>query len=176
MPRIHKPSSLNRHTFCHVHIASWCRISFRKHDKSPLRDRQEFWWLTSWLWYHYAGPLLLSGKTSYRQISWSLEAARLGVILIVSLWNLTGITAALLPRCLVNFRAIGKVQTRISRLRDFTRSCGKTSYRLVNRGPGVREFAANHTLRCIGLLCLAIRRSMLVVLSFFISMPKHIKL
>ena len=49
-----------------------------------------------------------SGKTFYRQISWRLEAARLGVIMIVSLWNLTGISAALLPRCLLNSRAIGK--------------------------------------------------------------------
>ena len=83
------------------------------------------------------GLYSLCGKTSYRQISWSLEAARLGVIMIVSLWNLTGISAALLPRCLLNFRAIGKVKTRISRLRDFTRSCSKTSYRLVNRGPAL---------------------------------------
>ena len=83
------------------------------------------------------GLYSLSGKTSYRQISRSLEAARLGVIMIVSFWNLTGISAALLPRWLSNFRAIGKVLTRISRFRDFTRSCGKTSYRLVNRGPGV---------------------------------------
>ena len=30
----------------------------------------------------------LSGKRPYRQISWSLEAARLDVIMIVSLWNL----------------------------------------------------------------------------------------
>ena len=30
----------------------------------------------------------LSGKTSYRQNPWSLEAARLHVIMIVSLWNL----------------------------------------------------------------------------------------
>ena len=51
----------------------------------------------------------LSGKTSYRQISWSLEATRLSVIMIVSHWNLTGISAALLPRCLSNFRAIEKV-------------------------------------------------------------------
>ena len=50
-----------------------------------------------------------SGKTSYRQISWKLEAARLHVIMIVSLWNLTGISAALLPRSLSNVRAIGKV-------------------------------------------------------------------
>ena len=48
-------------------------------------------------------------KTSYRHISWSLEATRLHVIMIVSLWNLTGISATLLPRCLSYFRAIGKV-------------------------------------------------------------------
>ena len=84
----------------------------------------------------YQGLYSLSGKTSYRQISWSLEAARLDVAMVVSLWNLTGTSAALLPRYLPNFRAIGKVQTRISRLRDFARSCGKTSYSLVNRGPG----------------------------------------
>ena len=50
-----------------------------------------------------------SGKTSYRQISWNLEAARLSVIMLVSHWNLTGISAALLPRCLSNCRAIEKV-------------------------------------------------------------------
>ena len=80
------------------------------------------------------GLYSLSGKTSYRQISWSLEAARLDVAMVVSLWNLTGTSAASLPRYLPNFTAIGKVKTRNSRLRDFTRSCGKTSYSLVNRG------------------------------------------
>ena len=44
-----------------------------------------------------------------RLISWSLGAARLDIITIVSLWNLTGISAALLSRCLSNFRAIGLV-------------------------------------------------------------------
>ena len=39
-----------------------------------------------------------SGETSYRQISWSLEATRLDVIMIVSFLNLTSISAALLPR------------------------------------------------------------------------------
>ena len=55
------------------------------------------------------GLYSLSGKTSYRQISWSLEAARLDVTMVVSLWNLTGTSAAALPRYLSNFRAIGKV-------------------------------------------------------------------
>ena len=57
----------------------------------------------------FQGLYSLSGKTSYRQISWSLEAARLGVAMVVSLWNLTGTSAAVLPRYLPNFRAIGKV-------------------------------------------------------------------
>ena len=43
--------------------------------------------------------------------------------------------AALLPRSLSNFRTIGKVQTSILQLWDFTRSCGETSIHLVNRGP-----------------------------------------
>ena len=55
------------------------------------------------------GLYSLSSKTSYRQISWSLEAARLDVLMIVSLLNLAGISATLLPRCLSNFGAIGEV-------------------------------------------------------------------
>ena len=51
----------------------------------------------------------LSGKTSYRQISWSLEAARLDGAMVVSLWNSTGTSAAALLRYLPNFRAIEKV-------------------------------------------------------------------
>ena len=81
------------------------------------------------------GLYSLSGKTSYRKISWSLEAARFGFKLFQSLWNLARTSAALLPRCLSNFRAIRPLQHTISRLWDFTRFGGKTSYRLVNRGP-----------------------------------------
>ena len=82
------------------------------------------------------GLYSLSGKTSYRKISWSLEATRFGFKLFQSLWNLAGNSAALLPRCLLNFRGIRPLQHPISRLRDFMRFGGKTSYRLVNRGPG----------------------------------------
>ena len=84
----------------------------------------------------HLGLYSLSGKTSYRKISWSLEAARFGFKLFQSLWNFAGTSAALLPRCLSNFRAIRPLQHPILRLRDFTRFGGKTSYRLVNRGPG----------------------------------------
>ena len=52
------------------------------------------------------GLYSLSGKTSYRKISWSLEAARFVFRLFQSLWNLTTISAAMLPRCLSNFRTI----------------------------------------------------------------------
>ena len=76
---------------------------------------------------------------SYCQISWNLKVGRLIVIIIVSLCNLTGISAAL-PRCPSNFRATGKVWTRISWLQDFTRSCGKMSVHFGNRGSGVPWF------------------------------------
>ena len=62
-----------------------------------------------WFVHILQGFYLLSCKTSYCQISWSLDAARLDVIMIVLLWNLTGILAARLPRCLINFRVIGEV-------------------------------------------------------------------
>ena len=64
-----------------------------------------------WSLYWFIPQVLysLSGKTSYQQISLSFEAAKLGVIMIVSLWNVTGISAAVLPRYLSHFRAIGKV-------------------------------------------------------------------
>ena len=69
------------------------------------------------------GLYSLSGKTSYCQISRSLEAARLGVIMIVSLWNLTGISAAVLPRCLSNFKAIESLNPNLatSRLHEILR-------------------------------------------------------
>ena len=44
------------------------------------------------------GLYSLSGKTSFLQISWNLATTSLGVVLIVSLWNMTDILAALLPR------------------------------------------------------------------------------
>ena len=42
-----------------------------------------------WVWF-YSGLYSLSRRTSYRQISWSLEAAWLGVIMSVTLCNLAG--------------------------------------------------------------------------------------
>ena len=70
----------------------------------------------------------------------NLEAARLGMIMIISLWNFIGIAAALLRWCLSDVRAIGNDQTRISRLENITRYCGNTSVGFVNIGPVVRNF------------------------------------
>ena len=85
----------------------------------------------------HVGLYSLSRRTSYRQRSWNLEAARLYVMIIVSIWNLIGISATLLPRRLSNFTAIGKISNWITRIRDFTRSYGKTSVRLVNKSHGL---------------------------------------
>ena len=51
------------------------------------------------------GPLLTrrydvlppGGKTHYRQVASSLEVPRVDVMVIISIWDLTGISAALLP-------------------------------------------------------------------------------
>ena len=90
----------------------------------------------------------LSGRTSYRKISRSLEAAWFGIKLFQSLCNSKGTSAALLLRCLLNLRANRLLQHPISRLWDFTRFGGETSYCLVNRG---LDFNAFHlkTLRYI---------------------------
>ena len=42
----------------------------------------------------HPGLYSLSDKTFYRQISWSLEEARFDVLMVVSLWNLTGTPVA----------------------------------------------------------------------------------
>ena len=69
-----------------------------------------WWWMKSSSWLGLIlGLYSLSSNTSNHQISLSLNDARLDVIMIILLWNLTSISAALLPRCLSNFKAIGKV-------------------------------------------------------------------
>ena len=55
---------------------------------------------------------------------------RLGGKIIVSLWKVTGASTALLSGHLLNSKTNGQLQTHISRLRDFARSCS-----LVNRVP-----------------------------------------
>ena len=80
------------------------------------------------------GLCLLRWRTSRRTSSWNLDTARLNLMIIVSLWNMTGISATLLSRCLSNCRAIAKVWTRILQLQNFTTFCGKTRL-AFSRGP-----------------------------------------
>ena len=83
------------------------------------------------------GPVSISDKTSYMKFSRSLEAARFLFRLVRSHWNLTGTTAAVLPKCQSNFKAMRSFKRSISWLRDFTRSYDKTPYRILKRGPAV---------------------------------------
>ena len=132
---------LSKFELFHSRKCIWkCRLPKWRPFCPGYRDDEPIDIIQNGRWYlqkSTLGPYSLSGKTSYRKISWSLEAARFGFNLFQSLWNLAGTWAALLPRCLSNFRAIRPLQHPISRLRDFTRFGGKTSYRLVNRGPEV---------------------------------------
>ena len=73
----------------------------------------------------------MSDKTSDFMISQSLEAARFVLRIVQSFSNLTGTSTAVMPMCLSNLPNLP-----ISRLRDFARSYDKTSYRILNRGPG----------------------------------------
>ena len=63
--------------------------------------------------------------TSYRMISQNLEATRCPLRVVSSLWNLTGVLAAMLARRLSNSTAIQPFQHTISRLRDFAKSYDK---------------------------------------------------
>ena len=88
------------------------------------------------------GPVSISDKTSCCKISRSPEAARLVVQIITSLWNLTGISAALLSMCLSNVRAIVHFEIQIVWPRDFASSYNKSSYRILKRGPGTSRWMA----------------------------------
>ena len=126
---------LNTHIYLDVYIKRF--PSNRIDIDITLHKRRKWAWSTMPV---ILGLYSLSRKTSYSKISWSFETARFGFKLFQSLWNLAGTSAALLPRCLSNFRVIRPLQHPISRLRDVTRFGGKTSYRLVNRGPGARKW------------------------------------
>ena len=65
--------------------------------------------------------------TCYRKISQSLEATRLTVLMIVSFWNLTGISSALLPRYL-------KISEQLGESKPESRGF-ETSRYLTVRGP-----------------------------------------
>ena len=108
----------------------------RRSDRCCCRPGSEHWMYLCWT-VSNLGPVSISEKTSFRKISSSLEAARFVFRIVRSPWNLTGTSesAAVLPMCLSNFRAIRQFKVPISWLRDFPRSYGKTSFRILRRGP-----------------------------------------
>ena len=71
----------------------------------------------------------ISNKTCYRKISRSLEAAGFVFRIVRSLWNLTGTSAAVLPRRPSNFKRHDNLTFQS---RGFTRSYDETSYRILN--------------------------------------------
>ena len=77
----------------------------------------------------------LHGKAYYTQISWNLKVVRSDINMIILFRNLTGASAAQLPRHLSNFRIIVWFYP-ISQLQDVMKSNGEISCRLVNRSCG----------------------------------------
>ena len=115
-------------------VLSFDNIVFLKHNDFALCYSYSIWKCQSSIDSsnpHDLGLNSLSGKTYYRQISWSLEAARLDVIMIISLWNLTDILATLLPGAwqIPNWWRKSKPE---SRGFGATISCGETPSCLVN--------------------------------------------
>ena len=76
------------------------------------------YWLNTW----DLGRVSISDMMSYCKISWSSEAARFVSRIVQSLWNLTGTSAASLPMCLSDFKAMRQFKLPISWFRDSTRS------------------------------------------------------
>ena len=92
-----------------IHWKSVVYSAVKIYKLLDLRNQNRFW--TGLQIILLCSPSPLSGvysrsdKTSYHQISWSPEDARLDRMLI-SLWNMTGILAALLSMCLWNISTL----------------------------------------------------------------------
>ena len=86
----------------------------------------------------YLGLDWLYGKMSYRQISSSLETMRLGVMIKVLLWHLTGLSAAALPSCLLNIKSNWK-----SINPNMASPILHETLRLVNRCPEYAKLATS---------------------------------
>ena len=83
--------SVTDHTFIVVENLSWCTFLI------VIALSVLAWKQITLDGVHHLGLSSLSDKTSYGKILWTHEAAVLGVKIIKSLWNLTGVSAAMLP-------------------------------------------------------------------------------
>ena len=81
------------------------------------------------------GPVSIYEKTSFRNISWKLEATRLVLSIVVSLWNLTG-TAAEVPVKFQSDRTILNTNLAASRLYEILR---KDVFSDIETGPNIPE-------------------------------------
>ena len=100
---------------------TYCHMSFPwPHARTTSIFSLGVWWSDFFVVnLHGQDPVSISEKTSYRKISWSLEATRFVFRIVRSLWNLTGTSAAVLPMCLSNCKAIRQFKVPISWLRDY---------------------------------------------------------
>ena len=80
----------------------------------------------------------MSHETSSHEISKSLEIARLGVKMVISLWNFSDASAAVLPKRLINIKAITKFEPLKLCLRYFARS-----YAIMQRSASVLSHKAS---------------------------------
>ena len=96
--------------------------------------------LIFWSIFHWSLFPRVTGPVNTCQHWFMLIAAWI----VRSLWNLTGTSAAVLPMCLSNFKAIRQFKGPISWLRDFTRYYEKTSFRILRRGPGAHQAASRY--------------------------------
>ena len=92
-------------------------------------------------------PASVSDKTSYCKISQILEAARFVFRIVWSLWKLINTLAAVLPMCLLTFRAMQWFKLPISWLRPFRRCYDKTSYQILRQCPCVRKSIIQSTAK-----------------------------
>ena len=120
-------------------LEAQCRCQDRENLYLHTRVSQKGTEWSDWQLFHlhiYA----LSGKTSCHQVSKPRDYASKWSYRF-EIWQ-----AVTLPRCPSHFRTIGKPNPE-SHGFDFTRSCGKSSYHLVNRDPG--WIAVSTFVQCI---------------------------
>ena len=78
------------------------------------------------------GPVSISEKTSFRKISWSIEATRLVLWIVVSLWNLPGTSAGMQPVEFQNDQTMLNTNLAASRLYEISR---KDVFSDIETGP-----------------------------------------
>ena len=103
------------------------------------RSKRSPGWLTWWYCFLQPGPYFSIWQDVSSQDLAKFGAETLVVWFIASLWNWTSFWAAMLLRCLPNFRVIEQFQIQISHLRDFVRSYHKTSCEILKQGPGQKS-------------------------------------